>query len=315
MSDSKIVSIIETGDLTALPEYLRATEPSAMGGGLGTGGRDRIGLKGNRFRLIKGGEEEQVKDENFLDVVVVTANPHVSRIFYKGKFDPDVKTAPTCFSPDGITPFEGVADKQSPKCNGCKQNMVGSATTEHGKKSRACSYSKRLVVVLEGDPDNTLFQIDFKAMSIFGGEAADIKNKLYTLTGYNKLLSTRRVRVDGVVTRISFDTESSVPKLFFTPQGFLSEDRVREIEKLSKSAEAIEMATIDVATTDLEGAESAPPPTVEEPVHQGSHPINGTVPATTTKKATKKAPKSEEVKVTNDDELTSVLAGLNIGVK
>jgi len=243
--------------LTTVPDYLKSEGPSPMAGGLeGNSPRDRIGFKGNRFRLISGGLEVATKDENHLDVTVVTANPHVSRMYYAGKYDPEVKAAPDCFSADGITPFAGAANKQANKCNGCPQNIKGSATTDNNKKTRACSFSKRLVVVLDGDADNNLYQVDLKSMSIFG-EGIPSKG-LYTLSGYSRLLQNRGVRVEGITTRMSFDTESSVPKLYFTPQGFLPEARVKEILKLSKSAEALEMATIDsvTVTPDLDVAVS-----------------------------------------------------------
>lgn len=241
------LSLLQNTSVMELPDYMKATEPSAMGGGLGTGGgRNRIGLKACRFRLIEGGDEVAVKDENFLDVVVVNANPHVSRMYYAGKYDPTVKIAPTCFSSDGITPYEGVQVKQSEKCNGCPQNVKGSAVTEAGEKRRACSFSKRLVVMLDGDENQNLYQIDLKSMSIFGDGTPE--KGLYTLAGYNKLLHSKNVRVEALVTRLSFDTASSVPKVFFTPSRFLTETQVKDVLKISNSQEAKDMTVIDTTT-------------------------------------------------------------------
>jgi len=306
-----LVSILQKTDVaTSIPDYLKSTEPSAMGGGLGSNARDRIGLKGNRFRMIRAGLEVDHKDENFLDVTVVTANPHVSRIYYAGDFDPDVKTAPDCFSADGITPFSGVINKQSNKCNGCPQNVKGSSITGEGKKTRACSFSKRLVVVLDGDTDNTLYQLDLKAMSIFGDGKPD--KGMYTLSGYNKLLQTRNVRVEGVITRMSFDTDSSVPKLYFTPQGFLSEDRVKTVLKLAESKAAKDIATIDVTTVEPDNAD-APEPVAAQPLAftESTHPVGATVPAKkTSKKAEKKTEEPLILDISDDDQLKASLANL-----
>lgn len=244
-----LVSIFQQeADLPAdrIPDWMVSKEPSSIAGGLSGGARDRIGLKGNRFRLIQGGDEVAKKDEPFIDVVIVTASEHVSRIYYKDKWKPDTKVAPDCFSPDGIKPFDEVPNKQSEKCSECKQNVKGSAITDDHKKTRACSFAKRIVVWLYGDPDKTLYQMDLKSMSIFGDGLPN--NGLYTLSGYAKLLQSKKIRAEAVVTRISFDDESSVPKLYFTPQQFLKKSEYDEVVKLANSPEAKELATVDITT-------------------------------------------------------------------
>jgi hypothetical protein len=292
--DTALAVLQKTG-VSTLPDYMKADGPSDMGGGLGGGGgRNRIGLKGSRFRLIQAGVEEAVIDDSFLDVIVVGANPHVSRMFYKGKYDPSVKIAPTCFSSDGITPHPDVEDKQSEKCNGCPQNVKGSRVTETGAKTRACSFSKRLVIMLDGDDDKELYQMDLKSMSIFGD---GIPNEgLYTLAGYNKLLQSKGVRSEAVVTRVSFDTQSSVPKVYFTPSRFLSEKEFKEISKITGTTAVTEMASVDSVTLQPDQPDS-------------THPVGSTVPS---KKAGKKDAKIkvEEVPTTDDDELAAALKDL-----
>lgn len=311
------LSLLQDQGVLKIPDYMRATEPSVMGGGLqGGGGRNRIGLKGSRFRLIEAGDEVAVKDENHLDVVVVTANPHISRMFYKGVYDPAVKTAPTCFSPDGVTPHASVQEKQSEKCNGCRQNVKGSRVTDSGAKTRACSFSKRLVVALDGDDTETMYQLDLKSMSIFG-DGVSAKG-LYTLAGYNKLLHNKGIRVEAVVTRLSFDTTISVPKVYFTPVRFLEEAEFKDIMKLSKSPEAREMATIDAVTIQ--------PDNPDVPVEAKVAPVKvvKAAPEKVVKAAPKKqvaeeevpeakaeaVPETEDVPIENDDALAAALRSL-----
>jgi hypothetical protein len=238
----------------SVPSYLAAVEGSATSqlmGGLGGEGRNRIGLKGARFRLVQGGQEIAVKDESYLDVVILGANAAVSRTFYAGKYDPAKKAPPDCFSPDGVASGKGATSPQSAKCATCKQNEKGSKIYEDGTKGRACSFSKRLAVMLVGDADQNVYQLDAKALSVFG-EGIPAKG-LYTLAEYSKLLGARGVRAEGVVTRISFDTNASVPKLFFTPQSFVGEAEFAGIAKLAKSKEVKDMLEVSAESVDLSG--------------------------------------------------------------
>lgn len=248
---NKLASILQNDaplPVGKVPDWMLADAPSDIGGGLtGGGSRDRISVKGNRFRLVQAGVEVAKKDEPYLDVVIIAANEHVSRIFYKDKFDPDVKAAPDCFSADGASPTEGASNPQSSKCATCPQNVKGSAVTENNKKRKACSYSKRIVVTLVGDEDRTLYQMDLKSMSIYGDGVPP--SHLYTLQGYAKLLAAKKLRSDILVTRISFDDESSVPKLYFTPQEFLKKAEYDEIKKLVDSPEIKDLIAVDVYTT------------------------------------------------------------------
>jgi hypothetical protein len=249
---TNLVALFNSGAAVAVPAYLRATADSVtsqIGGGMGSG-RNRIGLKGARFRLVQAGQEIAVKDEPYLDVIILGANVAINRTFYAGTYDPSVKAPPACFSVDGISPAKDSAEPQSSKCATCPQNEKGSKVFE-GRKARACAFSKRLAVMLSGDPEREVYQLDVKALSLFG-DGVDAKG-LYTLSGYAKFLAARGVRAEGLVTRLSFDTASSVPKLYFTPQSFIPEDEFAVVAKLAKSAEVKSMLEVTATTVDLSG--------------------------------------------------------------
>jgi len=251
---SNLVTLFGGSNALTIPDYLKDLTGSAtqqLLGGLGGEGRNRIGLKGNRFRLIQSGQEIAVKDEPYLDVIILGANAAISRTFYMGKFDPAVKAAPDCFSPDGVAPAKTAAKPQSSKCATCPQNEKGSKIFDNGTKGRACSFSKRLAVTMLGDTDQAVYQLDAKALSIFGDGVPS--KGLYTLSEYSKLLGARGVKAEGVVTRVSFDTDSSVPKLFFTPQSFVSPEDYADISKLAKSAEVKTMLEVTADSVDLSG--------------------------------------------------------------
>jgi hypothetical protein len=241
-----------------VPAYLQAYR-SETGKNLVVGGpgRNRIGLKGSRFRLVVNGQEEGVIDENYLDVVIVGAAPGVSRLYYADAYDANEKVAPTCYSKDGITPENDAKVKQSEKCATCPQNEKGSRITDAGAKTRACSFFKRLAVVLPSEPTR-VFQLDCKSMSIFG-EGKPAQNK-FTLGEYGKKLSTRGVDPAHVVTRLSFDTDASVPKLLFTPTRYLEQDEAPVIAEVSEGADVKAILEITMATTDLSHETDAPAP-------------------------------------------------------
>jgi hypothetical protein len=277
---SNLVALFSNNTAMAVPSYLAAAGDSATNqllGGLGEG-RNRIGLKGARFRLIQAGQEVAIKDEPYLDVHILGANPYISRTFYSGKYDPTVKAPPACWSSDGIAPGKGVTSPQSAKCATCPQNEKGSKVYDDGKKGRACAFSKRLAVSLLGDTDQIVYQLDVKSQSIFGDGVAS--KGLYTLSEYSKLLSARGVRAEGVVTRISFDTDSSVPKLYFTPQAFIDEATFVGIDKLSKSQEVKTMLEVTATSVDLSGEvdaaepfESPKPAAIAAPVAAAPAPV------------------------------------------
>lgn len=213
---------------------------------LGGIGRNKIGFKGSRFRLIVSGQEEAVLESLSMDVIIVGAAKGVGRIFFEGQYDADVKTHPVCYSADGIAPGSDVTNPQSVKCANCPQNEKGSKITADGTKTKACNYFKRLAVIWLGDPQHRIFQIDAKAMSIFGdGEPA---RNLFTLNEYAKKLNTRGWDVAHLVTKLSFDTESSVPKVYFSPVRLLEEEEAGWVQELVNSDEVLQTVTITAIT-------------------------------------------------------------------
>lgn len=236
----------------ALPDYLQGVNLGVSEGLLATigVGGNRIGLKGNRFRQIINGKEEGVWDENYLDVIVLGAVPAISRIFYEGTYDPDTKAAPTCYSADGVAPPDDVKQKQSTKCEICPQNQKGSKIV-NGQKIKACSYFQRLIVMLAGDMEGLAYQLDIKSMGIFG-ESHAAQNK-YNIRDYTKLISNRGVDIAQIVTRLSFDTDQSVPKLLFAASRFVSAEELAVVQTKVGSEEVNRMLKINMSTLDISG--------------------------------------------------------------
>jgi hypothetical protein len=234
----------------ARPQHL-ALFTSGVGSALvvGGSGRNRIGVKGNRFRMIVGGSEERVVDENYIDGVIVGASPGVSRIFYGAGYDPTVKAKPTCYSVDGVKPAADVHMPQSVVCQNCPQNEVGSRVSDDGRKTRACGFFKRLAFVPLMDPDHRIFQIDLKSMSVFGESGLEGQNK-FTLGQYAKKLQLHGYDPAHMVTRLSFDTDASVPKLFFSPNRTIAEEEVSWVTEAIGNDDIKTITTISAQTTE-----------------------------------------------------------------
>ena len=227
---------------------------------------NRIGTKGSRFRQVLKGIEVGVWDENYLDVIFVGIVESVSRRYYAATYSQGGDNAPpTCYSVDGKNPAEDVKLKQSTVgCNACPQNIKGSKIGDSGVKSKACSYFRRVAVMLAGDPEGILYRLDVTAMGLFG--ESHEKDQRYNLNDYAKALESRKMDAGTVVTRLSFDTDQSVPKLLFKPLRFISAEDVEVINALNKD-EIKQYLEVSMSTVDITGeAHDEAPPAAQEQV-------------------------------------------------
>jgi hypothetical protein len=215
-----------------VPAHLaaRVGNPSLLAqsltGGLSTGGEStpRISIKGARFRIVDG-DTETVLDSTTIEVVIVGANPRLSKTWYAKSWTPDAEpSAPDCFSLDGIGPDPASTNPQNDLCASCPQNAWGSKVTPQGQQIKACADQKRLAVVAADDPEGTIYLLQVTP--------AALKN----LNQYQKELSVRGIPPEIVKTKLSFDTDASFPKLKFTFGGFLDEDVQTAVDELFGSA-------------------------------------------------------------------------------
>jgi hypothetical protein len=210
-----------------VPAHLMARmgQPSAlaqsMTGGLGGGESfPRISIKGARFR-IKEGEIETLIDSTKLDIVIVGANPKLSKTYYAKEWTKDAEpAAPDCFSLNGTNPDASVENPQNDLCATCPHNAWGSKTAANGQQLKACSDQKRLAVVAADDPSGPVYLLSVTPAALKG------------LNAYQKELSMRGIPPEVVKTRVSFDTDASFPKLVFGFAGFLDEETQAVVDEL-----------------------------------------------------------------------------------
>jgi len=194
----------------------------SLSGGISGGGEavPRISIKGSRFRIVEG-TSETVLDTTSLDVVVVGANPRLSKTWYAKAWTPESEpSSPDCFSLDGISPDTASTDPQNDLCASCPQNAWGSKVTPQGKQIKACSDQKRLAVVSADDPTGPVYLLQVTPAALAG------------LGQYQKELSHRGIPAEIVRTRVGFDTDASFPKLKFSFGGFLDEETQSAVDGL-----------------------------------------------------------------------------------
>jgi len=226
-----------------LPSFAKNVELSdlakSLAGGGGGGNGKRISIKGGVFRLLAGSEEVASIDDRHLDVVVVQAAPKISRTFYAGTYEEGASKGPECWSADGETPDSSVKEPQASNCASCPQNAAGSGQGN----SRACRFSQRLAVVVADDIAGDIMQLTLSATSIFGKEEGDKR----PLQAYARFLAAQSISPETVVTRLRFDTKAAVPKLFFQPMRWLSEEEYESVKEKSESKEAKQAVTMSVS--------------------------------------------------------------------
>lgn len=289
------------------------------------GGYSVLSIRGSRWHVKVGDEETTITDSETGDpvgslrLVILKASPNVSKNYYQGGYEEGANEAPTCWSIDGITPDPG-AEKQADSCAACPKNQFGSRVTDTGKKVKACSDSRRLAVIPEGDFKN----------EVYGGPmllrvpAGSLSN----LAQFGKKMKDRGFPYNTIVTRTSFDHTVSYPKLEFNAVRPLTDEEADSIIELLNDHEFSDKIEA-VLAKDLEVVPDADTPPVQEQLFEESpedKPKAATkAPAKPTPAKPKKAapkPEPEEEKASAeeesdesddalDSELTDILASLD----
>jgi len=213
--------LLMNGANGAAPSYMAGVgEDQAFGEGMDGNAFPRLAFKGSRFRLRQG-DEEIVMKETSIEVIILKDFPAISRVYFAGAYDPDGDGKPACASADGEFPIASIATPQGKNCATCPQNEKGSVITDDGRKSRACSFFKRLVILIKGYEEVGPIVTDIKAMSLFGDSQSG--ENLWSLKAYFARLKSNGVQPFHIVTEITFNTDESVPVVLFRPLGYVDE--------------------------------------------------------------------------------------------
>ena len=253
-------SLLNGAQGAPIPDYMKGVaEEATFGAGMDGDSFPRLVFKGSRFRLRQG-DEETVLKETELEVVILQDFPAISRIFFDSGYDPEGGGRPVCASADGEAPLPNASAPQATTCATCPQNQKGSAITDDGRKSRACSFYKRTVMLVKGYEDVGPVVCDVKAMSLFGESRPN--DDLWTLKAYFRRLASNNCKPFQLWTQMSFDVDSSVPMVLFRAVGWVDEagftDHVTPLVGTPDGRDVLELMvdTTKVRTGEDDGAEA-----------------------------------------------------------
>jgi len=218
----------------------------------------RISIRNNVFRLMVNGKEIDKSDERHIDVVIVNASPSVHRMYFAGEYKPGMKLSPpACWTSDSVKPDAEVEAPQNATCAECPQNIKGSGPNG----TKACRFSRRIAVVRADDLNGDVFQVTLPSQSIFGNGTAE-RRPLHEYTDYVRANSQNLM---SVVSRMSFDMDSSSTKVGFKPIRILNDEEYDLCSEKSKSDDAKRAITLSVNINKDESGQTPPPAPTAEP--------------------------------------------------
>ena len=191
---------------------------------------DRISIKGKVFRR---GTEEQLHS---ITVVIVNA-AKIQRAYYSGSFDVNAPQTPVCWSADTQLPNPDVPEMQSKQCMDCRHNIRGGAAGG----GRSCKFSQNLAVAFSDDLEK-IYQLHIPANSIFGRGWRD---NLMPLQEYARFLNRHDTLSSNLYTKVYFDDNSIVPKLFFAPTKPLKATEIDIVEGMITHPDTIKAIALD----------------------------------------------------------------------
>jgi hypothetical protein len=193
-----------------------------LAGGM-SGGYGVMSIKGSKWRLKEGGEERPIYMPGTTDlapsikVVLVKANPNLSKTYYEGGYVEGSDSPPVCSSDDGISPSRDSEKPQCHSCAVCPKNEWGSKITDDGKKGRLCADARRVAILPAEDLNHTPILLRVPAAS------------LQDLALYGKNLNRTGRPYAAVVTKLAFDANAAYPKIVFSYERDLGADEVQVV--------------------------------------------------------------------------------------
>ena len=240
------------------PEFFADTDKAVAG--IGGGLPAHVSIKSSKLRLIDGAGQESLVNQLHLDVIVLTGNEHLSKVYYAGAFDPADVSPPDCWSDNGVGPSAQSASPQHAICAGCPQNAFGSrVNTATGSNMKACADRKKLAVVLGADTPVMVNGVAGVAKAYAQVYLLNLPTmSMRPWASYAKDIKNRGVPMIGVVTRLTFDVDANYPALLYQAIGFVpSEDILDALVKLRDAPATAEA----VGSNDRPlGATTAAPP-------------------------------------------------------
>jgi hypothetical protein len=250
---SNDVSIFNNRNAVGVRSEQRLTKLGQTLASSSTSRRIQCNINGT-FKKLVNGEQIGNSVRGTINVIIIAAQPKVSRVYYAGKYDPNAEaTMPNCWSNAGDVPEASATDKQHDNCAECPMNIKGSG--DNG--GRACRFQRRVSVLLEGDTTGDIYQMSIPSKSLFGKGSGNV----HPFEGYVKFLVANGESPDTVVTTVAFDDEVEGMELVFSPSRQVEDVEFALVQKAQARPEAEMYTRITVAQVD--GATKEPKPRAE----------------------------------------------------
>jgi hypothetical protein len=236
-----------------------ALPPSKMGTQIasGMGGYNRIATNTNgTFKRIVNGEQVGKAIRGEFNAIILAMLDKPSRSFYANDYDPDAKgSAPDCFSNLGDKPEASAANRQSANCASCPKNIDGSGKNGKGK---ACRFSRKVALFLDGDESGDVYQFNIPAKSLFGKATGNV----LPFEQYCRHLVSNNAAPDRVVTTVAYNLDAETMELNFTADRFIDLDELARVNEAQNNPATMRLISFDMAKAT----------TTEEPVKLTAQP-------------------------------------------
>ncbi len=169
--------------------------------GISAGLPPHVSIKGNRFALVDAGGTRYPWPQMTLPVVIIDANPQVSKLYYANPYDPNADDMPPdCFADNGVAPSRNAASPQARTCAECQWNAWGSSVSKMtGKGVKACSDRKKIAVLVVGDTAGIPYQLQVPPATL-----KNLKNYSDMVGSHPAPGTQRQLDLSDVLTTISF---------------------------------------------------------------------------------------------------------------
>jgi hypothetical protein len=180
-----------------------------------------IKFKGNNTPMMR--LDDPTEPMTSIEVIVVAASKFKSKVYYRNGYQNGSKEKPTCFSSTAVKPDHNAQEPQASACVTCPHNVIGSGPNGRG---RACSDSKRVVIVPANDIENVTFggpmllRIPAGSLNDFALYAERMQKQGYPLY--------------AIETKIGFLPEA-YPKFRYTEVRPLTDAEIDKIEALRET--------------------------------------------------------------------------------
>lgn len=216
------------------PLAARKQQASSFNAALSSGvssGFPVISIKGKVFHVSRGDEKTLITNKAYdangnmvdtgepapsIDVVLLNANPNLSRTYYSKGYEEGSDGKPDCYSNDGKTPGADAVNPQASNCATCPHSQYGSRISDSGAKGWACSNFRRMAVATAGNLDDPM---------LIRVPGASLK----ALVQYARELDGHGYQFNEVVTKIGFDYSVAHPALTFKAVGLIPADSTAEV--------------------------------------------------------------------------------------